>query len=242
VVALKLPEPLLSGRLIRRYKRFLADVRLDDGRELTAHCPNTGAMLGCMTPGSRVWLSESDNPRRRYPHTWELVESSPGVLVGINTARTNGLVEEALGRGLLDDVMGVRGWRREVVVHDLGCRLDFLVESADSGPDCYLEVKNVTAAVDGGVAIFPDAVSDRAVRHVESLVRLVERGHRAALCYCVQRGDVHTVRAAVEIHPDYARALAAAADRGVEVMGIRCRVLPGKIVPGQRVRIQADMV
>lgn len=239
---MKLPAPLVSGRLIKRYKRFLADVRLDDGGELTAHCPNTGAMLGCMTPGSRVWLSESDNPRRRYRHTWEIVESSPGVLVGINTARTNGVVEEALSRGLLDDVMSIRGWRREVAVHDLGCRIDFLLESADRGPDCYLEVKNVTAAVEDGMAMFPDAVSERAVRHVESLVRLVERGYRAALCYCVQRGDVHTVRPAAEIHPGYARALAAAVDRGVEVMGIRCQVLPGAIEPQERVRIQADMV
>jgi len=239
---LKLPEPLLSGQLIRRYKRFLADVRLDDGRVLTVHCPNTGAMLGCMTPGSRVWISEADNPRRRYAYTWELVEASPGTLVGINTARTNGLAEEALDQGLLDDFMGIRGWRREVLVRDLGCRFDFLLESADQGPDCYLEVKNVTAAVEDGVAMFPDAVSERAVRHLDSLVKLVERGYRAALCYCVQRGDVNCVRPAAEVHPGYARALTAAVKRGVGVMGIRCRVLPGRIEPTERVRIREDMV
>jgi sugar fermentation stimulation protein A len=239
---MKLPVPLLSGHLLRRYKRFLADIRLDDGRELTAHCPNTGAMRGCMAPGSRVWLSESDNPRRRYRHTWELVEPSPGVLVGINTARTNGLVEEALGCGLLDDLPGTHQWRREVSVPDLGCRIDFLLQAEDGGPDCYLEAKNVTAAVEGRMALFPDAVSDRAVRHLLSLVELVDRGYRAALCFCVQRHDVHTVRPAAEIHPEYARALALAGASGVQLMGFRCNVAAGSIEPVRRVRVQVDVV
>jgi len=239
---LKFPTALLSGRLIRRYQRFLADVRLDDGRELTAHCPNTGAMLGCMTPGSRVWLSESDRPGRRYRCTWEMVETTPGLIVGINTARTNGLAEEALGLGLLDDVFRARRWRREVTVPDLGCRIDFLLEADDGGADCYLEVKNVTAAVEDGVALFPDAVSDRAVRHLHSLVQLVERGYRAVLCFCVQRPDVHTVRPAAEIHPEYARALARAADGGVRMTAIRCRVAPDAIEPEERVRVQVNVV
>ncbi len=239
---MKLPTPLLSGRLIRRYQRFLADVRLDDGRELTAHCPNTGAMLGCMGPGSRVWLSASGNPRRRYRHTWELVEFAPDVIVGINTARTNDLAEEALSQGLLDDLLRPHRWRREVTVPDLGCRIDFRLQDADGGPDWYLEVKNVTAAVEDGVALFPDAVSDRAVRHLQSLVQLVERGYRAALCFCVQRRDVHTVRPAAEIHPEYARALALASARGVRVAGIRCRVGVGEIEPEERVRVQVDVV
>ncbi len=239
---MKFPVPLLSGRLIRRYKRFLADVRLDDGQEITAHCPNTGAMLGCMVPGSRIWLSESDNPRRRYRHTWELVEAAPGVIVGINTARTNTLVEEALERNKLENLPRPRKWRREVAVPDLRCRIDFLLQAADGGPDCYLEVKNVTAAVEEGVALFPDAVSDRAVRHLENLVTLTERGFRAALCFCVQRRDVDVVRPAEEIHPAYARALSVAARSGVHMCGIRCEVTPAGIEPRDRVRVQVDVV
>jgi sugar fermentation stimulation protein A len=232
---------MITGRLIRRYKRFLADVEVASGEVITAHCPNTGAMLGCREPGSRVWLSESDNPRRRYRHTWELVESAPGVLVGIHTGRTNRLAAEALSQGLLGDVVKVRELKREVSVADLGCRIDFMVEAED-GPDCYLEIKNVTAAVEKGVALFPDAVSERAVRHLDSLIRLVDRGYRAALCFCVQRSDVHAVRPAAEIHPEYASALARAAAAGVRVAGFRCCVSPARIEPVDRVRVEVDVV
>jgi sugar fermentation stimulation protein A len=236
------PSPLITGRLIRRYKRFLADVRLDDsGEVITAHCPNTGAMLGCREPDSPVWLSESENPRRRYRHTSELVESAPGVLVGIHTGRTNRLAAEALAQGLLDDVVAIRSLKREVTLADLGCRIDFLVEAVD-GPDCYVEVKNVTAAVEKGVALFPDAVSERAVRHLDSLVALVGRGHRAALCFCVQRSDVDAVRPAAEIHPEYALALARAAAAGVQITGFRCRVSPDRIEPMDRVQVEVDVV
>jgi len=129
-----------------------------------------------------------------------------------------------------------------VTVADLNCRIDFLLKANDGGADCYLEVKNVTAAVEDGVALFPDAVSERAVRHLESLIRLTERGYRAALCFCVQRSDVHTVRPAIEIHPDYARTLAVAADRGVRLAAIRCRLSPATIEPVDRVRVRVDMV
>ncbi|MGD8964563.1 MAG: DNA/RNA nuclease SfsA [Gammaproteobacteria bacterium] len=232
---------MITGRLIRRYKRFLADVRLSSGEVITAHCPNTGAMLGCREPGSRIWLSESDNPKRRYRHTWELVETAPGVLVGIHTGRTNRLAAEALSQGLLADVVKVRGLKREVSVADLGCRIDFLVETQD-GPDCYMEIKNVTAAVEKDVALFPDAVSERAVRHLDSLVTLVDRGHRAALCFCVQRSDVRAVRPASEIHPEYATALARAAAAGVQIAGFRCRVSTDRIEPVERVRVEVDVV
>jgi sugar fermentation stimulation protein A len=238
---MELPAPMITGRLIRRYKRFLADVELSSGEVITAHCPNTGAMLGCREPGSRVWLSESDNPKRRYRHTWELVESAPGVLVGIHTGRTNRLAAEALSQGLLADVVKVRGLRREVSVTDLGCRIDFLVEAHD-GPDCYMEIKNVTAAVEKDVALFPDAVSERAVRHLDSLVTLADRGHRAALCFCVQRSDVRAVRPAAEIHPEYATALARAASAGVQIAGFRCRVSADRIEPVDRVRVEMDVV
>ena len=238
---MKLPSPLLSGRLLRHYKRFLADVRLADGQTITAHCPNTGAMLGCQATGSPVWLSESDNPRRRYRHTWEIVETDGGVLVGIHTGRTNTLAAEAVSAGMLDDVLPGRSARREVSVAEQGCRIDFLIEGAER-PSCYLEVKNVTAAVENGVALFPDAVSDRAVRHLDTLVRLVEKGYGAAICFCVQRADVRVVRPAAEIHPGYAVALKRAVDAGVATVGFRCRVSPDRIEPMDRVRVEVDVV
>lgn len=240
---MKFPSPLIPGRLIRRYKRFLADVRLADGRTITAHCPNTGAMLGCREPESRVWLSESANPRRRYPHTWEIVETSSGISVGIHTGRTNDLAAEAFARGLLDDVARSGRLRREVSVADLGCRIDFLAEAGNgAGADCFVEVKNVTAAVEEGVALFPDAVSVRAVRHLESLITLIGRGYRAALCFCVQRSDVRAVRPAAEIHPEYAAALRRAAAAGVKLAGFRCSVSPEAIEPLERIRVESDVV
>ena len=229
----------LAGTLIRRYKRFLADVDLEDGGRVTVHCPNTGAMLGCDRPGSRVWLSRSANPRRKYPLTWELVQAEPGVLVGINTGRTNALVAEALAGGRIPVFAGASGIRREVALE--GHRVDFLLEYAD-GPGCYLEVKNVTAAVSVGVALFPDAVSLRASRHLALLASLVRAGHRAALVYCVQREDVRAVRAAGEIDPAYAEAVAAARAAGVGIHAWGCRVSPREIVVERPLEVLEDVL
>lgn len=235
-------QPLMPARLIRRYKRFLADVELPDGRRLTVHCPNTGAMLGCDLPGSRVWLSRSDNPRRRYPHTWEMVEVAPELLVGINTGRSNRLIEEALVSGMITELGGFTGIRREVRLHKHRARVDFLLEYPDPEPDCYLEVKNVTAAVSGREALFPDAVSARAARHLQVLMELVGRGLRAALCYCAQRHDVDRIRAAGEIDPVYARTLAEARAAGVQVLAYGCRVEPGRITVERRIDVGTDVV
>jgi sugar fermentation stimulation protein A len=214
---------LAPGRLVRRYKRFLADVRLADGSAVTAHCPNTGAMLGCQAPDSRVWLSRSDRPHRKYEFTWELVETAPGVRVGINTARSNGLVREALESNLIPEFRGYQDFHGEVTLGPGSSRIDFLLTGPRVTP-CYLEVKNVTAAVDAGIAVFPDAVSTRARRHVEELQQLSSQGWRAALLFCVQREDVHTVRPAEEIDPLYATALRRAASRGVQVLAYGARV------------------
>jgi sugar fermentation stimulation protein A len=162
-------EPLIAGTLVRRYKRFLADVVLEDGTALTAHCPNTGSMLGCQTPGSRVWLSLSDNPKRKYAHTWELVELDGGALVGINTGRSNALVREAIESGLMGELGGYDEIRPEVRYGDENSRVDFLLTGTNGA--CYVEVKNVTAAVREGIALFPDAVSTRAARHLRELLR-----------------------------------------------------------------------
>ena len=223
------PQPLIRGRLIRRYKRFLADVVLDDGEEVTAHCPNTGAMLGCQEPGSRVWLSLSDSASRKYRYTWELVQTGNGVVVGIHTGRTNALVAEALAAGVIRELAGYTDVHREVRVEGSGSRLDFRLDHGP-GPPCYLEVKNVTAAVHDGIALFPDAVSTRAARHVGDLAALANEGFRAALCFCVQREDVRQVRPADAIDPAYGEALRQAAAAGVEVLAYRCRVGPEEVL------------
>ena len=219
---MRFPEPLTPATLLRRYKRFLADVTLDCGTTITVHCPNTGAMLGCQEPGSRVWLSQSDNPKRKYRHTWELVEAKPGVLVGINTGLTNRLAREALEGGLISSLSDHTQVKSEVRVGERS-RIDFLLDLAD-GPSCYVEVKNVTAAVSERVAAFPDAVSQRATRHLHELMTLVKQGHRGALLFVVQREDVDRVRPADEVDPDYGQALRQAKKSGVEIYAYRAQV------------------
>ena len=221
---MKFEAPLIRGELVRRYKRFLADVVLDDGSETTVHCPNTGSMLGCQASGSTVWLLPVDNPKRKYPLGWELVEARASVLVGINTGRSNALVAEALARGLIPTLEGFGRIRREVKVEGTRSRIDFLLSEHPQEPDCYLEVKNVTAASKDGCGFFPDAVSARATRHVEELAECVGRGQRGALCFCVQRADVQRVRPADEIDPVYGRALRRAVDLGGEVYALGASV------------------
>lgn len=212
-------DTLQPAVLERRYQRFLADVVLPDGRRITVHCPNTGSMLGCAEPGSRVWLSRSDNPGRKYAYTWELVETLDGVVVGVHTGRANALVREALEKGVITELAGYHRIRNEV--RSGAHRLDFCLEGGE-GP-CHVEVKNVTAA-EGGTALFPDAVSARGTRHLYELMRLVEAGGRAALVFCVQRADVHRVRSADEIDPDYGVALRRARLAGVTVLAYGAEV------------------
>jgi sugar fermentation stimulation protein A len=224
------PFPLLAGRLERRYRRFLADVVLEDGSRTTVHCPNTGAMYGCCRPGSRVWLSRSDNPRRKYPLTWELVEADGGALVGVHSARANRLVLEALEAGALAGLDVPVSTRAEQVVDAgggaSGARVDFAVRFAGDDRDCLIEVKSVTAVDVRRRAFFPDAVSARAARHLDVLAALARAGRRCLLIYCVQRADVDTLRAASDIDPAYAEALVRAREAGVETRAWRWRVTP----------------
>ncbi len=210
---------LLSGRLLRRYQRFLADVALDDGARVTAHCPNTGSLMGCAEPGLRVWLSRSDNPKRKYPLTWELVQLDDGILVGIHTGRSNRLVKEAIEAGGIQELAGYPVVATEVRFGREASRVDLCL-SGRSGR-CFVEVKNVTAAVSGGIALFPDAVTQRGTKHLRELIGCVEAGDRAALVFSVQRGDAQEVRPADEIDPAYGRALRQAMDQGVEVYAYR---------------------
>lgn len=220
---------LVAGQLLGRRQRFLADVKLGDGETVVAHCANTGSMLGCREPGSRVWLSAAADPKRKLAWTWELVEAQPGVIVGIHTGRSNGLVEEAIAAGRIPALAGYAGLRREVRYGAENSRIDLLLEDAGR-PSCYVEVKNVTAAVADGVALFPDAVSTRASKHLRELAAMVAAGNRAAIVFCCQRGDVHEVRPADAIDPAYGRALRAAIAAGVEAYALAGRVAPAEIV------------
>lgn len=227
---MRFAAPLIPARLERRYKRFLADVTLDDGSRLTCHCPNTGSMLGCAEPGSRVWLSHSDSARRKYAHTWELVEVAGGVRVGIHTGRANGLVREALEGQLVPSLADYGTIRAEARLPDSRTRFDFhLTDHPDAGA-AWVEVKNVTAAVDDGVALFPDAVTSRGTRHLDALRGIAETGGRAVLLFCVQREDVREVRPADAIDPAYGKALRRARDAGVEIHALGARVAPDELV------------
>jgi len=225
---MRFAKALVPGRLLRRYKRFLADIELASGGVVTAACPNTGSMLGCCDPGSRVWLSESDSPTRKYRHTWEMVEARPagsrrGVMVGINTGLPNRLVAEAIEAGVIGELSGYGTIRREVAFGEERSRIDLVLESPGRAA-CYVEVKNVTAAVADGVALFPDAVSARGTKHLRELMRLKEKGLRPVLVFCVQRGDVGEVRPADAIDPLYGRTLREAVAAGVEVVAWRAKV------------------
>jgi sugar fermentation stimulation protein A len=234
---LKFTQQLIEGRLIRRYKRFLADVQLP-GEVITAACPNTGSMMGCAEPGSRVWLSVHESPTRKYRHTWEIVEvaGAKPVMVGINTGLPNRLVQEAIAGGAIEELAGYETLRREVAFGEENSRVDIVLESP-TRKDCYIEVKNVTAAASHGIAVFPDSVSDRGARHLRELMRLKASGFRPVQLYCVQREDVNEVRPADAIDPEYGRTLREALAAGVEVMAYRARVSPDEIAIEQRIPV-----
>ncbi len=193
---MRFPTPLERGRLVQRYKRFFADVEMDDGRALTAHCPNPGAMLGLNMPGLPVWLSRSDNPTRKLAHTLELVESAGG-LVGVNTMHPNRLASEALREGRITELAGYTDIRPEVRYGEAS-RVDFLLTAPDR-PACWLEVKNCHLSRTQGLAEFPDCVAARSTRHLRELTAMVAGGDRAALLFVVQRTDCDTFSACHEL-------------------------------------------
>lgn len=219
--------PLARGRLLRRYKRFLADLETEAGDVLTVHCPNTGAMLGCAEPGSEVWFSESSNPARKYRHTLEVVVTTHG-RAGVNTARANALVREALSAGVGSSLTGFSVVRSEVPIPDESGRFDLLL--GDGERDCFVEVKNLTLCDAAGRGSFPDAVSVRAVRHVRALARRAQAGDRAVLAFCVQHTGVEYATLADEIDAEYGAAVRAAAAAGVEVLAFGCSIEPAEIL------------
>ena len=216
---------LIRGTLVQRYKRFLVDVRLTDGAIVTAHCTNTGSMLGCKEPGSVVYLSRSENKGRKLAFTWEMIQIDRH-WVGINTMHPNHLVAEAVAADVIPELRGYETVRREVKV-GRHSRLDLCLDGRDGC--CYVEVKNVTACIDGAAA-FPDAVSERATKHLKELIRLKRKGHRAVILFVVQRRDCEYFRPANEIDPEYGRWLRKAIRAGVEALPYHASVSPREIV------------
>ncbi|MDH5302343.1 MAG: DNA/RNA nuclease SfsA [Gammaproteobacteria bacterium] len=233
---MRFDRPLIAGRLLSRYKRFLADVQLPDGSVITAHTPNTGSMQGCADPGSTAWLRDTANPDRKYPYSWEMVTTLDGVIVGIHTGYANTLVAEAIENGVIAELQGYGSLKREVTFANSGSRFDVFL-SQGTAPDCYVEVKNVTL-VDKGVAMFPDAVTARGAKHLRHLAEVVAGGGRAVLCFCVQREDAEVVRAASHIDPLYAATLAQVAAAGVEVLAYQASLSPEEIKLVRRLPVQ----
>ncbi|WP_226666138.1 DNA/RNA nuclease SfsA [Microbulbifer aggregans] len=218
---MKLSPSLARGLLLRRYKRFLADIELESGEIITIHCPNTGSMKNCWEENTPCWYSDSGNPKRKYRHTLEITTTPEGALAGVNTGRSNALVEEAIREGVVSELQGYEGIRREVKYGEENSRID-LVLSGPTG-DCYVEVKNVTLA-EGARGLFPDAVSARGAKHLRELQKLAQSGVRAVLFYCVQHSQIETVEPAAEIDPTYAAAIAEAKAAGVEVIAYRAQM------------------
>jgi sugar fermentation stimulation protein A len=220
-------RPLQEAVLNQRYKRFLADVTTHNGAKLTIHCPNTGSMAACAEPGSRVWYWQSDNAKRKYPCTWELVEVDGRYLACINTQRANALVVEAINNGTIEALQGYSDLQQEVAFGQERSRVDILLRG--TGPDCYVEVKNVTWWRGHGRGEFPDAVTDRGRKHLRELVAMAAAGQRAVLVFCAAHTGIEAVAPAWDKDPRYAEALLEAVAAGVEVYAYGADISPQSI-------------
>ncbi len=217
--------PLQAATLIKRYKRFLADVTTDEGKEITVHCPNSGSMRGCSTPGSQVMLSTSPNLKRKYPQTFEMVKEGD-TWIGVNTMLTNKIVAEAILDGQIKELQNIDNLKREVVTSK-SSRLDLLLVRGDE--KIYVEIKNCSL-VENGWAMFPDAVTVRGTKHLNELASLVEQGHQGIIFFLVQRTDADRFRPASHIDPLYAETLAAVEKKGVQILVYQAEVLPESII------------
>jgi sugar fermentation stimulation protein A len=234
---MRFEPPLESARLIKRYKRFLADIETDSGELMTIHCANTGSMLNCMSEGGRVWFSRSNDPKRKLPGSWEIGETPHGRLACINTARANALVEEALNAGVIRELAGFTALKREVPYGEERSRIDFRLEYP--GGAAYVEVKSVTLGfADTDVAAFPDARTERGAKHLRELATLARQGVRAVQLYCVNLSGITAVRPAQEIDPGYASALREAMAAGVEVLAYGVEISPQGIRVSHRLDVQ----
>ncbi|NBA98200.1 DNA/RNA nuclease SfsA [Pseudomonas sp. R5(2019)] len=231
---------LEEARLLRRYKRFLADIELPGGEQMTIHCPNTGSMFNCMREGGKIWFSRSNDPKRKLPGTWEVSETPQGRLACVNTGRANAVVEEALRVGKIPELAGFSALKREVAYGAEGSRVDFRLDFP-TGP-AYVEVKSVTLGFDGSpIAAFPDAVTQRGAKHLRELATLARQGVRAVQLYCVNLSGVEGVRPAVEIDPAYAQALRSAAAEGVEVLAYAVHLDAEQIYIDRKLPVLLDL-
>ena len=224
-------SPLIQGTLIKRYKRFLADVKLADGSIVIAHCPNTGAMTGCAEPGWKVWLSPSTNPKRKLLYTWEVVLTDQNHWIGINTHKANELVKEAIQENKIAELIGYQNLQAEVKFGEEKSRIDFLLTDATKA-DCYVEVKSVTL-LQNNKGYFPDAKTLRGQKHLRELSAIANQGKRAVLFFCVQHTGIQSVQVAEHIDLDYAKELKQALSSGVQILCYGCEISPEKIFINQ---------
>lgn len=217
-----------QATLLKRYKRFLADIITVSGEEITIHCPNTGSMKNCMSPGASVWYSRSDNPKRKYPHTWEIATTPAGDLAGVNTGRANHLVREAIECGRIPSLCHPESIRAEVPYGQERSRIDFVVQV--SGEEYYIEVKSVTLCEERGEGYFPDSVSERGAKHLRELTTLVKNGQNAILIYCVQHSGIKQVAPARHIDPVYSQAFDEAVAAGVKIIALGATLSDSEIV------------
>ena len=230
-------KPLQQATLIKRYKRFLADIKLESGEVITIHYPNTGSMRNCGSEGSDVWFSHSDNPKRKYPHTWELVSVEGGHLACINTHRANSVVKEAILAGEIKELAGYSIVRGEVPYGEERSRIDLLLEDRKGFPACYVEIKSVTLDMGGGLGLFPDAVTSRGAKHLRELMAVKAEGKRAVLFFCVLNSGINTVQPADDIDPEYGKLLREAIECGVEAMAYASELSPDGISLTHRIPV-----
>lgn len=216
---MKYTPPLKKAKLIKRYKRFLADVILEDGTTTTIHCANTGAMTGCAEPNDTVWYSTSSNSKRKYPFSWEITETKEGHFICVNTLRANQLIEEAISKGKINQFERYQSFEREVKYGSENSKIDFKLKD-NNDVDVYIEVKSVTL-LKKTQGYFPDAVTTRGQKHLRELIEMVEQGHRAVLLFAVLHSGIHSVMAADFIDPEYAGLLAQAKNKGVEILAFK---------------------
>lgn len=226
---MKFSTPLVPARLIKRYKRFLADAVLDDGREITAHCANPGSMMGLAEPGQKIWLEQNDDPKKKLKFGWRLVDHENGHFTGVDTSVPNRALKSALIANEVDGLTGYDLVRPEVKYGD-NSRIDFLL-TGDNQPDTYVEVKSVTLKRQEGLAEFPDSVTARGAKHLAELSRVVELGHRAVMLYLVQRTDCDRVTLATDLDPHYVKTFQNS--RGIEVLAFDCLIDPTAIKLGK---------
>ncbi len=234
---MRITQPILEGTLIRRYKRFLADVELTDGTEITAHCPNPGRMIGCSTPGSRVFLRDSQNAKRKLVYTLQTIEEA-GTLINVDTSLPNACTEEAILAQTIPELAGYESLRREVKYGE-SSRIDLLLEDPKRGR-CFVEVKSATMEQDS-IALFPDAVSARALKHLDELIRVVEEGDRGVIFFFISRGDVTSFAPADDIDPAYGAKLREAVERGVEALAWTSNVEPASLEVCAPVPVDLDV-